>query len=76
MVLADRVKMLTDAPHVQRKLHAELMTLPDWPEKRDLTYSDVNTPDVTPYLDAVVAEVLRCGRVAEAARRQSEYQNH
>ncbi|KAG8954861.1 hypothetical protein FRC04_010344 [Tulasnella sp. 424] len=65
------VKFLTDHPEVQRTLHAELCSaFEDLSEDRLLTYADVTSPDKTPYLEAVVAEVLRCARAAEGSRRQ------
>ncbi|KAG8961915.1 hypothetical protein FRC00_010882 [Tulasnella sp. 408] len=66
------VKFLTDNPNAQRTLYAELRSVfEDLSEDRMLTYADVTSPDKTPYLEAVVAEVLRCARVAEGARRQT-----
>jgi len=53
------VKYLADAPDVQRRLRAELKALEHYPESRDLTYQDVCT-NKTPYLEAVVSEILRC----------------
>ncbi|KAG8987464.1 hypothetical protein FRB90_003323 [Tulasnella sp. 427] len=66
------VKFLTDNPNAQRKLNAELRNaFDDLSEDRMLTYADVTSPDKTPYLEAVVAEVLRCARIAEGTRRQT-----
>ncbi|KAG8954880.1 hypothetical protein FRC04_010363 [Tulasnella sp. 424] len=66
------VKFLTDHPEVQRTLHAELCSaFEDLSEDRLLTYADVTSPDKTPYLEAVVAEILRCARIAEGTRRQT-----
>lgn len=72
---ASSLKFLTDAPDVQRALRAELTSVLDDSDQRPLTYSDVNS-DRTPFLEAVVAETLRCGRVAEGTRRQSMTRNH
>ncbi|KAG8898786.1 hypothetical protein FRB99_007172 [Tulasnella sp. 403] len=64
------MKFLSDNPEAQYKLRAELLSaLDDSPDKRPLTFADVNTPEKTPYLEAVVNEVLRLGRVAEGFRR-------
>ncbi|KAG8995362.1 hypothetical protein FRB90_000204 [Tulasnella sp. 427] len=66
------VKFLTDNPSAQRRLNAELRNaFDDLSEERMLTYADVTSPDKTPYLEAVVAEVLRCARIAEGTRRQT-----
>ena len=67
------VKFLADAPQVQRALRTELTSaLDDAPEDRPLTYADVASPERVPYLEAVVAEILRCARVGEGTRRESK----
>ncbi|KAG9048491.1 hypothetical protein FS837_012747 [Tulasnella sp. UAMH 9824] len=54
------LKFLTDNPHAQRTLYAELCSaFEDLSEDKMLTYADVTSTDKTPYLEAVVAEVLR-----------------
>lgn len=69
------MKYLTANPHVQYALRNELLSvLPDSPDQRPLTFADVNSPKNTPYLEAVVSETLRCCRVGEGSRRQSERQ--
>ncbi|KAG8926931.1 hypothetical protein FRC01_008208 [Tulasnella sp. 417] len=66
------VKFLTENPEAQRTLHAELHAVfGDLSEDRLMTYADVTSLDKTPYLEAVVAEVLRCARVAEGTRRKT-----
>jgi len=53
------VKFLADHPVVQQRLRAELLQLPNYPDSRAITYVDV-CGDATPYLEAVVSEILRC----------------
>ncbi|KAG9018268.1 hypothetical protein FRB90_011668 [Tulasnella sp. 427] len=67
------VKFLTDSPHIQKALHNELVTAIGDPaiERRPLTFADVSSPDRTPYLEAVVIELLRCARVAEGTSKQT-----
>ena len=66
------VKFLADAPEVQRTLRSELLSvLDDTPDQMSLTYAQLMS-DKVPYLEAVVAEVLRCARVAEGSARTSE----
>jgi len=67
-VLQWAVKFLSGAPDVQRVLRAELLKLNDSPESRALTYMDVMS-DNTPFLEAVVYEVLRYGQIAGGASR-------
>jgi cytochrome P450 len=76
--LAWSVKYLGSFPQVQRTLRTELLALlsstgrpidissPD--NIPTLTFADVNG-DATPYLDAVVAECLRCAGVAPFSSR-------
>lgn len=67
------MKFFAKAPHVQRTLRGELLSaLEDAPDKRPITYADVSSADRTPYLEAVVQEVLRCGRVAQATSKQGK----
>ncbi|KIO21433.1 hypothetical protein M407DRAFT_28954 [Tulasnella calospora MUT 4182] len=66
------VKYLTENPQVQHLLHSELLSaLEDVPQDRPLTFDDMMSTDKTPYLEAVVAEILRCGKVAPAASKQA-----
>ncbi|KAG8894578.1 hypothetical protein FRB99_001131 [Tulasnella sp. 403] len=68
-VLQWGIKFLSDAPDVQRTLRAELLSrLDDSPDKRPLTFDDMSSEKV-PYLEAVVAEMLRHGQVSEATSR-------
>lgn len=65
------MKFLTENPHVQQTLHNELLSaLEDAPQDRSLTFDDMMSADKTPYLEAVVAEILRCGAVAPASSKQ------
>lgn len=66
------MKFLTENPEVQKMLHAELMgALVDSPESRPVTFDDMMFPEKTPYLEAVVSEILRCAKVAAASSKQS-----
>ncbi|KAG8965600.1 hypothetical protein FRC05_003194 [Tulasnella sp. 425] len=66
------MKFLTENPHVQQTLHNELLSaLEDAPQDRSLTFDDMMSADKTPYLEAVVAEILRCGAVAPASSKQA-----
>ncbi|KAG9027723.1 hypothetical protein FS837_004185, partial [Tulasnella sp. UAMH 9824] len=67
-----RMKFLTENPEVQKVLHAELMgALVDSPESRPVTFDDMMFPEKTPYLEAVVSEILRCAKVAAASSKQT-----
>ncbi|KAG8899757.1 hypothetical protein FRC01_010387, partial [Tulasnella sp. 417] len=66
------MKFLTENPRVQHILHSELLSaLEDAPQDRPLTFDDLMSTDKTGYLEAVVAEILRCGKVAPAASKQA-----
>lgn len=70
MILLPSLKLLASAPDVQRKLRRSLLVaLEDSPGDRPLTYADVAFPEKTPYLEAVLSEALRCGRVAIAGAK-------
>ncbi|KAG8900859.1 hypothetical protein FRC00_010718 [Tulasnella sp. 408] len=63
------MKFLAENPQVQQILHSELLSaLEDAPQDRPLTFDDMTSADKTPYLEAVVAEVLRCAQVAPASK--------
>lgn len=65
------MKFLTENPNVQQVLHNELLSaLEDEPQDRPLTFDDLMSSDKTPYLEAVVAEILRRGGVAAGASKQ------
>ncbi|KAG8915337.1 Hsp70 suppressor, GTPase facilitates ribosomal subunit dissociation [Tulasnella sp. 408] len=65
------MKFLTENPNVQQELHDELLSaLEDAPQDRPLTFDDLMSPDKTPYLEAVVAEILRRGSVAAGSSKQ------
>lgn len=68
------MKFLTDSPHIQKALHSELVAAIGDPsiERRPLTFADVSSPEKTPYLEAIVIELLRCARVAEGTSKQSK----
>lgn len=65
------MKLLTDYQEVQRKLMAALRdAIPGAAaEGRQPTYSEI-TESKIPYLDAVMEEMLRCGRTASAQGRE------
>ncbi|KAG8954873.1 hypothetical protein FRC04_010356 [Tulasnella sp. 424] len=66
------VKFLTENPEVQKILHAELLeALADSPESRPVTFDEMMAPEKTPYLEAVVSEILRCAKVAAASSKQT-----
>ncbi|KAG8893433.1 hypothetical protein FRC01_013595, partial [Tulasnella sp. 417] len=66
------MKFLTENPQVQETLHSELLdALEDAPQDRPLTFDDLMSADKTPYLEAVVTEILRYGKVAEASIKQA-----
>ncbi|KAG8951534.1 hypothetical protein FRC03_012498 [Tulasnella sp. 419] len=64
------VKYLTNNPSVQFKLHEELTSNLVRPENRPLTYEEVASGNRTPYLEAVVHEVLRHALVSFAVVRE------
>ncbi|KAG9031575.1 hypothetical protein FS837_002947 [Tulasnella sp. UAMH 9824] len=65
------MKFLAENPQVQQILHSELLSaLEDGPQNRPLTFDDMMSAD-TPYLEAVVAEILRCAQVAPASSKQT-----
>ncbi|KAG8910235.1 hypothetical protein FRC01_006448 [Tulasnella sp. 417] len=65
-------KFLTENPEVQHKLHAELTSvLEDSPESRPLRFDEMMSPERTPYLEAVVSEILRFAKVAVASSKQT-----
>ncbi|KAG8978705.1 hypothetical protein FRC05_009978 [Tulasnella sp. 425] len=65
MALQWGMKFLTEAPDVQRTLHEELLaTIGDEAEGRPLTFDKMMSPEKMPYLEAVVAEILRFALVA------------
>ncbi|KAG8959814.1 hypothetical protein FRC03_007444 [Tulasnella sp. 419] len=66
------LKLLTNHPEVQKKLRTELLSNLNEPENRNITYEDVGTGEKTPYLEAVVHEVLRCADVTITARQPLE----
>ena len=70
------LKYLTDHPHVQKKLRAELLHAFDIPEgcAPILSYEQIQSGRA-PYLDAVVAEILRLGGAAPLLCRQGNL-NH
>ncbi|KAG8948147.1 hypothetical protein FRC00_008765 [Tulasnella sp. 408] len=45
--------------------------LVDSPESRPVTFDDMMFPEKTPYLEAVVSEILRCAKVAAASSKQT-----
>ncbi|KAG9018278.1 hypothetical protein FRB90_011678 [Tulasnella sp. 427] len=66
------VKFLTENPAIQKTLHDELTRgLGDSPEGRPLTFDEMMSPERTPYLEAVVSEILRCAKVAVASSKQT-----
>ncbi|KIO33746.1 hypothetical protein M407DRAFT_17357 [Tulasnella calospora MUT 4182] len=66
------MKFLTENPRVQEVLHAELVNaLADSPESRPVTFDEMMSPETTPYLEAVVSEILRCAKVAAASSKQT-----
>lgn len=68
------MKFFAKAPHVQRTLRAELLSvLDDSPDERHLRFTDVSSPEKTPYLEAVLYEVLRVGRVGAATSKASKH---
>lgn len=68
------MKYFAKAPHVQKALRAELLSvLDDSPEQRPLTFADVSSPEKTPYLEAVMHDVLRVARVAPATSKLSAH---
>ncbi|KAG8912667.1 hypothetical protein FRC01_004962 [Tulasnella sp. 417] len=66
------MKFLTDAPEVQRALREELLGIADdESEGRPLTFDEMASPEKTPYLEAVVAEILRLSIVAGGSTRRT-----
>ncbi|KAG8909062.1 hypothetical protein FRC01_007163 [Tulasnella sp. 417] len=66
------MKFLTDAPEVQRALREELLGIvDDESEGRPLTFDEMASPEKTPYLEAVVAEILRLSIVAGGSTRRT-----
>ncbi|KAG9018276.1 Meiotic recombination protein dmc1 [Tulasnella sp. 427] len=64
------VKYLTDAPDVQRTLRGELLReLGDDAHSRSLTYEDIKSPEKVPYLEAVIAEILRLSMIGGGSAR-------
>ncbi|KAG8913670.1 hypothetical protein FRC02_005351 [Tulasnella sp. 418] len=70
--LAFGIKFLTNNPRVQLKLREELTSNLSEPENRALTYEEIATGEKTPYLEAVVNEILRCAFVAAWTGRQTQ----
>ncbi|KAG8910750.1 hypothetical protein FRC01_006150 [Tulasnella sp. 417] len=69
------VKFLTESPSVQKTLHDELVNaLSDSPESRPVTFDEMMSPEKTPYLEAVISEILRCAKVAAASSKQTTEQ--
>jgi len=65
------VKYLARAPEVQRKLRRELVEQLPNPGERTITYKELSDSKLLPYLTAVVYEVLRVARVANAVNRDT-----
>ncbi|KAG8950971.1 hypothetical protein FRC03_012677 [Tulasnella sp. 419] len=70
--LAYGIKFLMNNPRVQLKLHEELTSNLSEPENRALTYDEIATGEKTPYLEAVVNEILRCAFVGGGMGRQTQ----
>ncbi|KAG8950974.1 hypothetical protein FRC03_012680 [Tulasnella sp. 419] len=70
--LAFGVKYLTENPSVQIKLREELLHNLSEPDNRHISYDDIATGDKTPYLEAVMSEILRCGQIGGVMRDTME----
>lgn len=72
--LAWAVKILGNAPEVQKRLRLELISILPGSEERLPTYADLTRASCElSYLDAVVHELLRCSRtLADVSRETRE----
>ncbi|KAG8913982.1 hypothetical protein FRC00_001149 [Tulasnella sp. 408] len=71
----NQMKFLTEAPDIQRALRKELLgVVTDGSEGRPVTFDEMMSPEKTPYLEAVVAEILRLSIVAGGSTRQTTQQ--
>ncbi|KAG8961483.1 hypothetical protein FRC00_012126, partial [Tulasnella sp. 408] len=69
------MKFLTEAPDIQRALRKELHgVVTDESEGSPVTFDEMMSPEKTPYLEAVVAEILRLSIVAGGSTRQATQQ--
>ncbi|KAG8922183.1 hypothetical protein FRC02_012080 [Tulasnella sp. 418] len=64
------IKFLMNHPNVQFKLREELLSSLQSPQDRLVTYDEIANGDKTPYLEAVVNEILRCAQVGAAINRE------
>jgi hypothetical protein len=63
---------MTNHPNVQRKLRAHLLERIPEVQDRDMTFQDVD-PGNVPYLEAVVQETLRLGRITSGVARDGRW---
>ncbi|KAG8723104.1 hypothetical protein FRC09_004703 [Ceratobasidium sp. 395] len=68
------VKFLALDVVIQRRLHHEVCTVfgPDSDEDRPLNFEALDNPGRVPVLEAVVAETLRCAKVASSTGREHD----
>ncbi|KAG8746639.1 hypothetical protein FRC10_004242 [Ceratobasidium sp. 414] len=72
--LAWLVKFLPMDVDIQRRLHDEVCTVfgPDPDDDQPLNFEVLDNPGRVPVLEAVVAETLRCAKVASSSGRERE----